>query len=164
MMYVSKYQWLQDKRSIYLFWKKFWSIWSLGSRHWTLKYSEKVMLKSLSLIFKTSEMWISMPICRISERISYIVSPLFRNKSKISISSLFIIVFYVYSYNIFKASRAQARLLVITSALTLCHAFSSFDVWERSNWFKLDPNWSDLFKLVQTWSKLIYVWWQMSDV
>ena len=90
---VTKYQWLQDKGSIYLFWKKFWSIWSLGSRHWTLKYSEKVMLKSLSLIFKTSEMWISMPICRISERISYIVSPLFRNKSKISFSFLFIIVF-----------------------------------------------------------------------
>ena len=83
MKYLCKYQWLQDKGSIYLFWKKFWSIWSLGSRHWTLKYSEKVILKSLSLIFKTSEMWISMPMWRVSERISHKVNPLFRNKSKI---------------------------------------------------------------------------------
>ena len=45
----------------YLFWKKLESIWSLGSFHRTLKYSEKVILKSRSLIFSTSEMWISMP-------------------------------------------------------------------------------------------------------
>ena len=53
---------LNDKYFTYLFWKKVGLRRSLGSIHFTLKYKEKVILKSRSFIFKTSEMCISMAI------------------------------------------------------------------------------------------------------
>lgn len=46
----------------YRFWKKVGFKRSLGSIHLTLKYKENVILKSRSLIFRTSDMCISMAI------------------------------------------------------------------------------------------------------